>query len=37
MKQSVEISHKIDLTAAIEGMNREAEIQIRVDGSGTSD
>ena len=37
MTQSVDNPHKIDLTAAIEGMKREAEIQIRVDGSDTSD
>ena len=37
MTQSVDNPYKIDLTAAIEGMKREAEIQIRVDGSDTSD
>jgi hypothetical protein len=37
IKQNVENPHKIVLTAATEGMKREAEIKIRVDGSGTSD
>jgi len=31
MTQSVDNPHKIDLTAAIEGMKREAEIQLQVD------
>ena len=31
MEQSTDNPHKIDLTAAIEGMKREDEVQIRVD------
>lgn len=37
MQQSIDNPHKIDLAAAIEGMKREAEIQIRVDESNTSE
>lgn len=37
MKQSVDNPNKIDVTASIEGTKREAEIQLRVDGSDTSD